>query len=105
MEGFDTTATPSGEGRWTLLQQRMNGALWQWDRPMLAGPSRITRYVITRTPSRLDFDNYDEAENMFRQMELSAAPPSARPRIPLYQRAPYDHVTSPLRAKPRTENS
>jgi hypothetical protein len=64
-----TPTPPPDEGQWTLLQQRLDRALWQWDRPLLKAGSGITRFVITHNPSRLDFDDFDEAENMFEMME------------------------------------
>lgn len=65
MHRMATPSPPADEGHWTLLQQRIDRALWQWDRPMLKSRSSLTRYVITHDPSRLDFDDYDEAENFF----------------------------------------
>ena len=60
---------PAGEGQWTLLQQRTDRALWQWDRTLLAGRKGVTRFVITHEPSRLDFDSFDEAESMFEMLD------------------------------------
>lgn len=58
---------PADKGQWTLLQQRPDRALWQWDRDTERG-SGITRYVITHPPSRLDFDDIDEAEDIFQRL-------------------------------------
>ena len=60
---------PADEGRWTLLQHRLDRALWQWDRKLLRTNSGVTRYVITHDPSRLDFDDFDEAESVFEMMD------------------------------------
>ena len=58
---------PSDPGQWTLLQQRTDRALWQWDRER--GGSTLTLFVITHPPSRLDYDDFDEAESMFERLE------------------------------------
>lgn len=63
-----TPAPPIGEGLWTLLQQRTDSALWQWDRSKLSCSRRVTRYVVTNAPSRLDFDDIDEAEVFFQHL-------------------------------------
>lgn len=60
---------PIGDGSWTLLQQRLDRALWQWDRPLLACNSGVTRFVIMHDPSRLDFDDIDEAQTVFQQLD------------------------------------
>lgn len=60
---------PQDPGHWTLLQQRMDRSLWQWDRELPAGNRGITRFVITHDPSRLDFETYDEADTMFRMLD------------------------------------
>ncbi|MEG2731605.1 hypothetical protein [Brevundimonas sp.] len=59
---------PKGEGAWTLLQQRLERSFWQWDRVTPDGHSRMTRFVIVNDPSRLDFDDFEEAERMFERM-------------------------------------
>ena len=60
---------PAEEGKWTLLQQRINRILWQWERPMPAGQPDLTRYVITHDGLRLDYDDVDEAEEMSTMMD------------------------------------
>lgn len=60
---------PPDEGQWTLLQQRPDRVLWQWDRPLLKTGAGITRFVIMQDPSRLDFDDVDEADTVFQMME------------------------------------
>ena len=64
-----TPTPPKDEGSWTLLQQRLDRALWQWDRPTIKNHANITRFVITHDPSRLDFDDFDEAETVFEMIE------------------------------------
>ncbi|WP_292050489.1 MULTISPECIES: hypothetical protein [unclassified Brevundimonas] len=59
---------PKDPGHWTLLQQRPDRALWQWERRSNGG-SPLTRYVITHDPSRLEFDDFDEAETMFERLQ------------------------------------
>lgn len=59
---------PSDPGQWILLQERPNRALWQWERRS-GGISPLVRFVITHDPSRLDFDDLDEAETMFERLE------------------------------------
>ena len=59
---------PTDPGVWTLLQERSDRALWQWDRP-LQGRTATTRFVIIHDPSRLDFEDFDEAEKMFEMLE------------------------------------
>lgn len=61
-------APPTGDGHWTLLQLRTDSALWQWDRSAQTMPRMVTRYVITNEPSRLDFDDIDEAEVFFQRL-------------------------------------
>ena len=59
---------PKGEGRWTLLQQRSDRCMWQWDRTMNDGHTEVTRFVIINDPARLDFDDFEEAEAIFEKM-------------------------------------
>lgn len=64
-----TPQPPSHEGKWTLLQQRYDRALWQWDRSLSASHYGVTRYVILREANRFEFDDCGEAENLFHQMD------------------------------------
>lgn len=59
---------PKGEGRWTLLQQRSDRCMWQWDRSASDGHTEVTRFVIINDPARLDFDDFEEAEAIFEKM-------------------------------------
>jgi hypothetical protein len=59
---------PPGAGHWTLLQERVDRALWQQDEP--DGEGRIfTRFVILNPPETLTYDDFDEAEAMFLALE------------------------------------
>lgn len=60
---------PAEEGNWTLLQQRVDRALWQWERKLPSDLYGVTRFVIVQDIKRLDFDDIDEAETLFRMME------------------------------------
>ncbi|MEG1452544.1 hypothetical protein [Brevundimonas sp.] len=60
---------PKGEGHWTLLQQRLERTMWQWDRTDPGGKASVTRFVIINDPARLDFDDFEEAESLFEKME------------------------------------
>lgn len=60
---------PKGDGLWTLLQQRPNRALWQHELMLSKGVRRVTSYVITHDPSRLQFDDIDDAEAFFYSIE------------------------------------
>lgn len=59
---------PKGDGTWTLLQQRLERSLWQWDRVGIDGHFGVTRFVILNDPARLDFDDFEEAESVFEKM-------------------------------------
>lgn len=60
---------PLDDGDWTLLQKRVDRALWQWERRIPADLYGVTRYVIVQDKSRLDFDDLEEAETLFNMME------------------------------------
>lgn len=60
---------PMGDGDWTLLQERVDRSLWQWERRLPADLYGVTRFVIVQDISRLDFDDLEEAETMFQMME------------------------------------
>ena len=60
---------PLDDGDWTLLQKRVDRALWQWEHRIPADLYGVTRYVIVQDKSRLDFDDLEEAETLFNMME------------------------------------
>lgn len=60
---------PSEDGDWTLLQKRVDRALWQWDRKLPSNVYGVTRFVIVQDLKCLDFDDLEEAETLFRMME------------------------------------
>lgn len=55
---------PSGPGQWTLLQQRIDRAMWQQDETDVTGRS-ISRFIIVNPPEVLTYDTFDEAETIF----------------------------------------
>ena len=67
--GFLQETHPIDDGDWTLLQKRIDRALWQWERRIPTDLYGVTRFVIVQDKSRLDFDDLEEAETLFNMME------------------------------------
>ena len=61
---MDKPTHPPGPGVWTLLQQRIDRAMWQQDETDAAGRA-ISRFLIVNPPETLTYDTFDEAEAMF----------------------------------------
>ena len=61
---MDMPKPPSGPGQWTLLQQRIDRAMWQQDETDATGRT-ISRFVIVNDPETLTYDTFDEAEALF----------------------------------------
>lgn len=61
-------AHPEGPGEWTLLQSRVDRAMWQQD-DVDAGGRTLSRFVIVNPPEVLIYDTFDEAEAMFLALE------------------------------------
>lgn len=64
MHLMDKPNHPPGPGAWTLLQQRIDRAMWQQDETDAAGGT-ISRFLIVNAPETLTYDTFDEAEAMF----------------------------------------
>ena len=54
---------PTDQGRWTLLQSRIERSFWQWDRETTRG--NFTHFVILRGSDRYEYDTFDKAEQLF----------------------------------------
>lgn len=61
---MNVPAHPEGPGEWSLLQSRVDRAMWQQDKTD-AGGRTVSRFVIVNPPEVLTYDTFDEAEAMF----------------------------------------